>query len=55
MNATQNWTDENVVKLVKQKQIEELEKILILNDLDFENNTWIKVSNYCIERLKELK
>ena len=27
---TQNWTDENVAKLVKQKQKEELERILKL-------------------------
>jgi hypothetical protein len=29
MNSTQNWTDDNVAKLVRQKQKEELESYIL--------------------------
>lgn len=39
----------------KQGAVEELKKVLELIDEDFENDSWVKTSNYCIERIKELE
>ena len=48
---TQNWTDENVAKLVKKKQKQQLAQII--NDLAVYR--YVGLNKYLEKRLKELK